>query len=276
MNHRFLLLNDCYLTKQRIKTNQYDINSIPQLYRVFVCGDEFVINMNHAIADGMSSIAIFSDLMRLINNDKFSNTKIPYLSIEQCIKQKYASSAIYNKITNYTPTHLALKFGKFYANNHYLSHYNPLGLHRDEIQRFKFYFSDKLVTFPLGPFDKTDYRINFKHFHLSKAITFGIKMQCKQNKVHMSSLFQYLASAAMIECHGDVLKKDYYKTLFNNIFTTVPMYEDPKKIYLGVHAAGFMSEIEYFRDLKIGGNKFWNVIRKIDNQVVSDDMVTKV
>merc|ERR1712032_1133942 len=133
-----------------------------------------------------SMIAWTHDLMRLINNDRFNETKIPYLTVEQCIKPKYASSAIMNKIKRSVPTYWALRFGKFYALNPCLAYYNPFGLHQDDIHRFQFYFSDKLITFPLKPYDKWDYRLNFKHFHLSKAMTLGIQKQCKVNKVHMS------------------------------------------------------------------------------------------
>eukprot|EP01084_Bolivina_argentea_P037859 70005_1 len=277
LNHRFLLLNDLNLSHQDIIDGKYDINNIPPLYRIFIIDDWLLLNFNHCTADGLSFIAMLNDFLALLNNDTFDPTLIKYSTIEQCIKPHLASSALTRKINNLIPTSWALRFGKFYATNYYLRKYNPLSLHRDELLRFQFYFSKEFLTFPLKAYNKKDYSINFKTFRLSHKISKGLRKQCKLHKIHMSSLFQYLAIAALIECH-DVLKDNYYKTQANNVFTTIPMYKDPdfKKVYLGIHACGYGTVIEYYRNIKIGSDKFWDNLGKIDAQVLNDNMVSKV
>eukprot|EP00483_Globobulimina_turgida_P010336 UN10356 len=64
--------------------------------------------------------------------------------------------------------------------------------------------------------------------------------------------------------------------MVNNVFSTIPMYKDAAKIYLGIHASSFMTVVEYYKNLKIGSDRFWQIIRKIDEQVLNDDMVSKV
>lgn len=95
----------------------------------------------------------------------------------------------------------------------------------------------------------------------------------------MSSLLQYLVTEAMIECHSDVLTEDAYRTHINNVFSTIPMYKDvdPKKCYLGIHAASYMSVVKWKRHVSTNSEEFWRLLGKIDAQVLKDDgMVVKV
>eukprot|EP01084_Bolivina_argentea_P254676 428199_1 len=121
LNHQYILLNDCNLTSNDMKTGNYDINKIPPLYRIFVIKDSLLLSFNHAIGDGVSMFAMITDFLGLLNGEKCDNTVIPYTNIEQCIDPKYASSAISRKISNLIPMSWAIRFSKFYCNNSFLS-----------------------------------------------------------------------------------------------------------------------------------------------------------
>ena len=201
---------------------------------------------------------------------------VPYTNVEQDIDPKLAASSISNAISNAIPTGSALRFGKMYTDNACLRRLNPLRLHRDDLLRFQFYFSDRYLTFPLKEWDPYDYALDVKHFQLSKSVSENIKRHCKANKVHMSSLLQYFATEALIECHGEDLKEDRYDTMMNNVFSTIPMYKRPKRVHLGIHSCAYLSVMKWRRNVEMNSTAFWETLREISAQVLDDGMVSKV
>eukprot|EP01083_Nonionella_stella_P049397 131657_1 len=278
LNFRYLLLNDLNITQSDITHNKYDIADIPPLYRIIICGDHWMLSYNHGIGDGMSWTMLFNDFMCLLNGDTFDDTPQKYSSVEQCIDPKYAKSSLINTLTNYlVPSWFAINFNKFYCNNRFLSHYNPLGLHPDDILRTQFvyareYNNKKMVAFPLcESYDKYNFNIDFIQIGFTKTETVRIKKQCQTNKVHISSLLQYIVNAAMIESYPEALCNDYYETVIGNVFSSIPLYREPNKIPIGIHASSYYNVIPYERNTKIGSVSFWKMIHQISAKLLDRD-----
>eukprot|EP01083_Nonionella_stella_P115073 340747_1 len=279
INHRFLLLNDFDITAQDITNHNYSVNSVCPLYRVFICSDYFVLNINHAIGDGMSLATVMRDLLRLLNGDaSFTYTIVPYTTIEQCIDPQYAASATQRKISNWIPTHWSISFGKFYANHSFLRKWNPLKFHRDDLLSLQYMFNTEFLQFPLQhPYNRHDFTMDYVLCPLSKSVSLNIKRACKSHKVHISSVLAYIVNAAMIEAHNDILTNDSYKTMIGNVFTTVPMYRKEKRTpQVGIHAGGYLTVIQYYKETEIGSDKWWNLIHKISDQVLNDKKIHNI
>ena len=285
INSRLLLLNDVGLNEDKINGNEYDINKIPPLYRWIRFHDHVIFDINHAIADGFTVIYMLQDFLKLLNNDYklYNNDNVPYTFIEDCIDKKYESSKILNFISEYcVPTPLALWFGKRYTHNNLCVKYNPLSfyLHNDDILRFQYnnagIMNNDLLAFPLGKYDKNNWEIAYQYSTLPMDASLKIIKICKQQKARMSSLVQYIANAAVIEAHNDILTKDYYKTVINNTFRTTPMYKKPKNVYCGMHSASYCTVIEYYKNAPLNSDQFWDTIRKIGRSLVTDERVKKI
>eukprot|EP01084_Bolivina_argentea_P283558 485678_1 len=282
MNHRFLLLNDFNLTAEDIENKKYDIHAISPLYRIVIYNDYIIINIQHAIGDGLCLLELQQEFMKLINDDSsYSDKVIKFQKLEDCINPKYASSPFLNQMINYlVPTWFAMWFSKIYANNSYLSKYNPLSLHSDDILRFKHMYCHRNMfkhngdqyAFPLSvSYDKMDWRIDNVYFKLDKNTSANILSQCKLHKVHLSSLIMYIANAATIECHNNILKKDYYKTVIGNMFSARPLFIAPNGHYFGMMAVPYNNMIEYYKSVVIGSDRFWEVTHKITQMLLDVD-----
>eukprot|EP01084_Bolivina_argentea_P255095 428976_1 len=276
LNHRFLLLNDFNLTTKDIENNNYDLAKISPLYRVVLVDDYLIFTYQHAVGDGTTLISIIQDFICLLNGNTFDAQVKPYTKLEDCIDPKLAVSSLSLKLGQYVPFTFAFKFLQFYANNSFLSKYNPLSIHRDDLLNAQYFFNSDMLRFPVSPYDKFDFNLGFVRQKVSKNITSKLLHICKLKKVHISSVLQYIANASFIECKSDIFTKSYYKTITGNAFSTMPLYLNPSKMRYGCHASSYWTLIEYDRNVKIASDEFWKFIQKISAQVLSDDLVKKL
>eukprot|EP01084_Bolivina_argentea_P305654 528049_1 len=285
MNQRFKLLNDVGLTTpDDIENGKYNIKNIPALYKVIKCDDYLIFKTHHALLDGISFNYVFSDLLCLLNNNSnFNDTLIKYTSAEQSMKDKYKASPppkIVSKLLSMVPPSYLQRFIIFYANNSFLSYYNPLNFQDFILLATKYVFNDcnDILQFTLNKhYNKKDWKLDAVCFKLNKIQSTNLLKKCKLNNCKFSLLLQYITFSAFIECHNDILKENYYKSVLANVFSTIPMYKEPNKPHIGCHAAASLNIIEYHQNIRINSDEFWDAIRKISKRTSdSDTMFTNL